>query len=44
MSNQTTAAKQTEIDFELIPIVEESSAREEAAASRENECWISRDA
>ncbi|KAL7943957.1 hypothetical protein V8C42DRAFT_327292 [Trichoderma barbatum] len=44
MNDQTKEAEQPEIDFELVPIAEESGAREKAAASGESECWISRDA
>lgn len=44
MNDQREAAEQPEIDFDQLPIPEETTARGQAAATGESECWISRDA
>ncbi|KAL8375695.1 hypothetical protein RB595_007012 [Gaeumannomyces hyphopodioides] len=44
MDDQKEVAEQPEIDFELMPISEEATTKAQAAATGENECWISRDA
>ncbi|KAI4612596.1 hypothetical protein J4E80_007330 [Alternaria sp. BMP 0032] len=44
MNDQKEAAEQPDIDFELVPISEEITAREQTVAAGEKECWISRDA
>lgn len=41
--DQQEVAKHPDIEFELLPIPEETTAKAKAAAEGESECWISRD-
>lgn len=41
--DQQEAVKQLDIDFELLPIQEETAAKAKAAAEGQGECWIGRD-